>query len=246
MARTITFGKLISALQHQIPRMKEEIFAADYCGQLINKIWDFADWRESLAELPPFYVVGDRQDYGAPIYAIPSDFQGLRMATLVQLVDGDNSVVFNKTPMATKTRQQGAIRYGTPDVLSYEPSSSTFKVFPILPANVPTNQFMVEGVYKTLPRTNLLDTYKGVGIPLLASQINRENYTKALLPLDDRHYNTMEAVMSTIARSPANANERLANDQYIHMLLEEAAIKEGFEIGSGTFSPDEPLSSYRG
>lgn len=240
MARTITFGKLISALQYQIPRMKEENFAADYCAQLINKIWEFADWRESLAELPPFYLVGDVQSYGPPIYAIPTDFQGLRQASLVQLTDGAN-IVLNKTPLATKTRQQGPIRYGIPEVLSYEPSLSMFKVFPILPVNTNTNQFMVEGVYKTLPKTNLVDLYTGVGTPLLASQLTRENYTKALLPLDDRHYNTMEAIMSTIAKQPANMNERLANEQYIRMLLEDAAVKEGFEIGGAIFSPDEPL-----
>jgi hypothetical protein len=222
--------------------MAEEVYAAEYCQALIDRIWTFADWRESLTALPPFYLVGDKADYGPPIYAVPQDFMGLRSATLRIVYDGDN-VTSSTKPLTCKSRQStGHMRYGEPEVLSFEPSVQSFRVFPILGIGTTPTQYIVEGVYKTLPKTNLLDTSVGVGIPILASQITRENYTKCLLPLDDRHYATMQRVLKAIVKAPANLSEEIGTSQYIDSLLYSVATQEGVEIGSGSIAPEEPLS----
>ena len=226
-----------------MPRLREEVYAAEYCQALIDRVWHFADWRESLSPLPPFYLVAEKADYGPPIYAIPQDFVGLRSATLRIIFDGDGKITSTTKPLIIKTRQAGFTRFGEPEVLSYEPSIQTLRVFPVLGNGTLPNQFIVEGVYKTLPKTNLLDTALGVGAVILASQITRENYTKCLLPLDDRHYSMMQKVMKSIVKQPANLSEEIGTQQYIDQLLLGVAAQEGVDIGSGGIAPEESLST---
>lgn len=226
-------------------RLRESEYIADMTTKLINRVWRW-DWRESLNAIPPFYLVGDKQDYGRPIYAVPTDFSGLRKANLVRVVDSANStqrLAPQSVPMRCVARQNPQRIYGIPNILSFEPSEAVFRVFPILSPTINTNEYFVEGVYKKLPQSNLYDTSTVIGAPILASEITGANYSNTLLPLDDRWYDLLSDVAVQIARKQeVNATDALKIDSYIDSLLAGAAREEGVEIGGALVHPSEALS----
>src|SRR5574343_2111303 len=85
MGRTYTWADAMIRVGGQYARNVEDanaIFAANEAQFLI---WDAYDWRETLEELTPFWLIANEQDYGAPTAVIPSDFQALRRAYLVNV-----------------------------------------------------------------------------------------------------------------------------------------------------------------
>ncbi len=244
MARRITFGKLIAAIRHDVPRVQDVNFASELVADIITTVWNAQDFRETLAQLPPFYLVGDMQDYGAPVFTVPTDFQALRAASLVKLTYSDNEVVRNVYPLLVKTRQAPLKRYGQrPELVSFEPQENCFRIFPVLGSSTPTNEWLVEGVYKKLPQSNLYDTTNIIGIPVLTSDITPANYPQLLLPLDDRHYATMKDVAVMIAKKLAGGlnQDSMATEQYINNKLRQIAISEGLDLGTSNITPFEPL-----
>ncbi len=245
MARTITFTKLWGAPARQMSRLREPEYVAEMSTRLINRVWKY-DWRETLNSIPPFYLLGDKQDYGKPIYAVPTDFLGLRKGTLTRLSDTTSDTTspapFVFPPMRVVARQPASRQYGIPNTLSFEPSIGAFRVFPILAPSAPTNEYFVSGVYKKLPQSNLYDSTTIVGAPILASEITGANYTNTLLPLDDRHYDLMCEVALNLARKmDAAPPDAYKIDSYIDGLLNDAAREEGVEIGASPVAPQEAL-----
>lgn len=249
MARKITFGKLINSFAKDIPRLQNTEFAAEIVATTINKVWLFQDFRETLAKLPPFYLVGGMQDYGKPIYTIPVDFLALRQASLKSLSDGNNSIGATSTSeLKVVTRQAPIVRYGTPDVISFEPSEKVFRIFPILGPQTASNLWIVEGVYKKLPQSNLFDGSTVYGTPILSSDITSDNFNRVLLPIDDRHYDVLKDVAGLLARkaSAGLTTEQMQIEQYIDAKLVRIANEEGLDIGSHPISPESGLQDQSG
>lgn len=246
MARRITFNKLINSIRLEVPRVKELEFASELVADIITKIWNFQDFRETLGQLPPFFLVGDVQDYGPPVFTVPADFQALRGVSLKNINYGADGITVQTYPLIPKTRQQPLVTHGwRPEVLSYEPQGNFFRVHPVLPTGVPSNAWMVEGVYKKLPQTNLYDTTNFIGIPILTTDITPENYNRCLLPLDDRHYTLFKDIAVVLGKKLAGglSQDSVAAENYIDMKIRKIAIDEGIDIGSSNLTPMEPLMS---
>src|SRR5690348_7316461 len=81
---TYTWSDVLNHIQRKSSRGNQDDMGVFIANRTINWVWDKYDWRESLATLPPFYLVPNEQDFGAPAVTIPSDFYGLRTANLVR------------------------------------------------------------------------------------------------------------------------------------------------------------------
>jgi hypothetical protein len=249
MSRTITFGKLWSAHRRQISRLNDAEYTADLTTKLINRIWKY-DWRETLGDLPPFYLLPQKQDYGKPIYAVPSDFAAIRKATLVRVSDGqtaNSSSSQTVTPVYKPLKIQGRLTptqaTGVIDTIGYDPATKSFRIFGILSQGATLNEWIVEGVYKRLPQTNLYDADTIVGAPRLASEITGSNFMSCLLPIADRWYDMMSEVACALAKKQeAPTKEAYAMDQYVDGLIHAAAMEENVDVGTSYVSPDEPLT----
>ena len=246
--RTITFGKLWAAHRKSIGRLTDAEYTADLTTKLIDRVWKY-DWRETLGDLPPFYVLPLKQDYGKPIYAVPTDFAGLRKATLVRVSDSQSSGSATSTtitpqykPLIIMGRLTPTFTSGIPESIGFDPATHSFRIFPLLSQGPSTNEWIVEGVYKKLPQTNLYDTTNGVGAPRLASEITGANFMSCLLPLDDRYYNMMSELALALARKQeAPVKDAYQLDQYAEALIADAARDEQVDVGSAYVSPRESL-----
>ena len=67
MAATLKYTDILNMLQRQIPRVTEDMHADSIINAGLNFIWMAYDWRESLSEFTPFYLIPGRQDYPSDI-----------------------------------------------------------------------------------------------------------------------------------------------------------------------------------
>jgi hypothetical protein len=232
MAKTYTYGDVISLISRQVPKATEEDTASFILNMALNKIWKRYDWPESLAPLPPFSLIPGEQDHGSPQASVPSDFYGLREANLVELT-GLPAVrtdlhVHRNIPLTDFT--------GMPREIGYEPSVSAFRVHPRVPLNIWAPLYMIDGKYKVRPTK------------LTASVIH-----STLLPFDDIYIDMWVAVAKwaawDLAGSPL-AGEVVYSTRGISYngqlakamnAIDAMASDAGLLLGDGTVAPSEPI-----
>jgi len=244
MARRITFGKLIAAIRKDVPRLDSADFAAELVADIVTKVWNAQDFRETLGQLPPFFLVGDVQDYGPPVFIVPADFQSLKQAVLKHISWSTTEAQVETYPLKVKTRQDATKGYSQrPEIVSYEPSENCFRIYPLLPRDSAVNEWLVEGVYKKIPQTNIYDTTNIIGIPVLTSDITPSNYHQLLLPLDDRYYSIMKDIAVMLAKKMAGGinDDTMKVEAYIDGKLRKIAVEEGLDLGSANVTPAEAL-----
>ena len=142
MAKTYTVGKALALLQTQMCLPDITPFAAPICDEALSFIWDAFDWKASLGELAPFYLLPQEQDYGAPLSAVPSDLMVLRTA---RVRNNDSYTVKDLDVVASLPVTD---LFAFPDTISYEPAVSKFRVHPVPPGSLVASQYQVEGTYK--------------------------------------------------------------------------------------------------
>jgi hypothetical protein len=147
MAKTYTYGDVLSLIANQIPKVTEEDKAPFILNMALNKVWKRYDWPESLAALPPFSLTPGEQDHGSPQASVPSDFYGLREANLVEL----NGLPAVRTPLHVHRNIPLTDFTGMPREISWEPSVAAFRLHPRVPLNIGTPLYMVDGKYKIRP-----------------------------------------------------------------------------------------------
>lgn len=235
MANTYTYADALNFIRSQVPSVAEEQKASAMCNIGTNLIWNAFDWRETVAELPPFWLSPNVQDYGAPFTAVPADFLGLREAQLVDIF----SVPPVKTPLKVLRFLEDTHVPALPHAISYEPSQSSFRVFPRVPPGIPGGRYKINGIYKKRP-----------------TFITSSNYTSTLLPFDDIYFNVWLEVLRWAAYS-ATGDQRAGEVQIgssgryqlsgqlakAHQAIIEMAENEGMNLGDSTVAPAEPLVS---
>src|SRR5574341_1952942 len=85
MAATYTYADVLNVIRPMSASGAEDRLAATICNVATAFIWNGYDFRETLGELPAFYLIPNEQDHGPPFSVVPSDFIGLRKADLVRL-----------------------------------------------------------------------------------------------------------------------------------------------------------------
>ncbi len=127
-------------------------------NRAIRAMWQAYDWRGTVAELPPFWVVPLKQDYGAPFYVVPTDFLGLREVYLTW--------VLAFPPLKRELHVQKYIQetgmLGLPINICYLDAIQGFRLHPLPSAGSCSPLYLVDGTYKKQPpritRANLGDT----------------------------------------------------------------------------------------
>ena len=175
MAYTYYYSDAVTALQDIIKRSVEEEKASILCNIATNKIWSRYDWRESLAKLPPFYLIPLMQDYGQPFTVVPSDLLGLREVYWVRTTATPPArepvTVFRDLP-ETHIRSLPHAICVLP-AINLPATKPKFRVFPRIPDNIGSTDYMIDGTYKKRP-----------------TKITQANMQTSLLPWDDIYFNT--------------------------------------------------------
>ena len=229
---TFTFEQALAVAGRKISRSTVDDFGATAANFAQNYIWDKYDWRWSLATLPPFYVVPNEQDHGAPAVVIPPDFYGLRTAYLIR---SDNTPPFRMPLKIIKDLEETHIRY-LPHAIWYQPDKRAFRIMPRLPDNIGSPMYFVNGTYKKLPVNLTAATLNTTLLPSddIYSQAWVETLKWALLSMDG------DQRAGTISEAGGNL---VANGQAAMMIsmIKWMAEKEGLELGDPAIAPAEPL-----
>lgn len=234
MAQTYTYADALNFVRTQVPATTEDQKAAVICNIATNLIWNAFDWRETIEVLPPFWLSPWTQDYGAPLVVVPSDFLGLREAQLVDLA----SVPPARYPMRVMKFLEPTHMKSLPHAISYEPSVSSFRIFPRMPNGLGASRFKIDGIYKKRP-----------------TLVTASNYTSTLLPFDDLYFQVWIEVIRWAAYSAtgsekAGAATRNPNGQTFYSgqlgnamaAINAMADNEGFNLGDTSVAPSEALS----
>ncbi len=221
MAYTYTISDALNvANRSSMSRGVEDDNAPFIANAAIDHIWKRYDWRETLAALPPFWLISSTQDYGAPFYAVPQDFYGIKLAYLVQTTS---------TPVTRwelKPIKNPRLDYvpGLPKNIGYVPETRSLRIYPIPPANLAPTQFLIDGTYKMRP-------------PLVTST----TLQSTLVPWDDMYILEFVAALRW-ASMKVSGNPGAANAlQELDYLLDQMANAEGMELGDQPVSPTESI-----
>lgn len=221
MAKIFTYGELISSISKKISRVSEEDFAALSCNLAIAEIWKRYDWRESLTELPPFWLAPNVQDYGYPFGAVPANFEGLRTAQLIQFTGSPVRITpLEVTKFLDKTNIQSF-----PQSISYNADTSSFRIWPNVPGSYGIPNTLVGGTYKILPPKVTPSTYAGT-----------------VLPFDDKYFYPM---METLLWKAYELNGSPLEEKAVLKALtsiDEMARDQGLNDGDGSITPSSSLA----
>ena len=221
MASTYSIADALSLANRTMPRAIEADHAAYIANTALSEIWHAYDWRVSLNQLPPFWLIPLVQDYGAPFYAVPEDFYGLRQAYLVQT---------SSTPLprrielkVIKNLRKEYIR-GLPRDIGYVMEARAFRVYPQIAENIGSTQFLIEGTYKKL-----------------APQVTATTLQSTRVPWDDVYLSVFVDGLRWAAAQIAGAADRNTKKQELYQSIAEMAAAEGMELGNQVVAPSESL-----
>lgn len=222
MASSYRWVDLINYVAQSSPRLVADANAALLCDMVNSFIWAKADWRISLAKIPPFFVVPLQQDYVSPYISMPTDFLGLRAGTLTY--NGTEPPLTYPPLMIDRylslTYSQGRI-----ESLSYEASTGGIRVYPRPVSGIGPMDWQVECTYKKNPAKVTAATLASLGPPF-----------------DDQYFNTyVEGLKYWIKPASQQKQEDMAN--FIGM-IDVMAAHEAVNTGDQPLSPRTPLVSW--
>jgi hypothetical protein len=229
-----TYAQALNIVGGQLKAITEDKYAAVACNLATTKVWMAKDWRESLATLPPFYLIPGEQDHGPPLPTVPEDFQGLRRAQ-IQRYTGE--VIAELSP----TQNLNEVYWpGVPNRISYEAVKRCFRLYPRVPQGFCAPNYFVTGTYKTLP-TQITNATLNTALPLKDEYFNvwLESLRYAFYVLSG----DPKAGQVTVQQGRRSANGQLAR---MLMEIEDAAGNEGINDGDHAIHPSEGLVSPRG
>jgi len=238
MAATYKYQDAIQIAAKQLNRNVEDEFAAAIANMATNLIWMSFDWRETLASLPPFYLIPDEQDHGPPAVSVPADFYGLRLAALL-LLNSDPPARFDLSVI--QDLRETHVR-AMPHAIGYERARRAFRVYPRVPSNAACSTYIVQGTYKKRPTKVLAST-------LLSTA----------LPFDDIYFDVWVEALKWAAwqiagdpRAGQVIHVKGQGSQYTGQLalclerIAGMASAEGLELGAPAIAPREALAGPTG
>lgn len=221
MASTYSISDAMNIANRSMPRAIEADSASYIANIALNEVWHAYDWRVSIASLPPFWLIPLVQDYGAPFYAVPLDYYGLRQAYLVQ-------VLATPLPRRDEIKVLKNIRReylrGLPRDIGFVPETQSFRVYPQMPENIGASSFLIDGTYKKV-----------------APKTTSQTLQSTNLPFDDLYLQTYIAALRWAAADVADSPTKAAKYQELQVSLANMASQEGLEMGDQCVAPSEGL-----
>jgi hypothetical protein len=189
-------------------------------------MWQAYDWRGTVVQLPPFYLVPGVQDYGAPLYSVPDDFYGIREAYLVRLAGSTWPV---RTKLDVVENLERTHLQNDPQSICYRPSIAGFRIHPSPTLSMAAPVFMIDGTYKKRPPKWTTTSY---GAPLL---------------WDDIYFNAfVSACVWAAMKLTGNRQGSMEQLAIFSQDLLEATQDENLELGERVIHPTEALAPNSG
>ena len=241
MAITYTFFDVVGIVGDAVGTAAEAYKGAPACNLAVNKIWTAFPWRQSLGELPPFYLIPGEQYYGAPTVSVPTDFLGLQRAYhVIRQATGDTPTVRELRCISDIMTTDEA---DYPKVIGYEGSTRSFKIGPKPLANFAAPWHLIEGEYKKVPTLYRKST------GAVVNKVTATYLDDIYLPFDDLYvYVMIEAVkwgywvLNSDPRAGGVQVQNGAESYFGQFGVMMAAVKqmaenEGIELGMAQAGP---------
>jgi len=216
MSKTLTAGDAVRIVAARYPRLDTSGFAARFCDEVLSTIWHRYPWRESLAELPPFHLVREEPDYGAPLLAVPPDFYGLHRVCV------RNSYGTTYPPLIVVHDLSVSQSTGIPTAIAYQPEKRSFRVYPRPLVGAP--DFWIEGSYKKVPQ-----------------KITTATLNSYFLPFDDMYFNVFRLGLVWKVKEILGDSEAVQDEARFYRAIDEMAVAEGLHSGVIVVAPAEGL-----
>lgn len=224
MASTLKYTDILNMLQRHIPRLAEDLHAEVIINAGLNMIWMAYNWRESLKEITPFYLIPGRQDYPSDIITIPSDIHGLQQAFMVYL-NGNTSF---KRPLNVIKQVQQTSMFADPDTIGYMTTlannKSGYRVSPCPTTSYGAPFYMIEGTYKK--RT-----------PVITAQ-----NLSTTIAFDDMYQGVLFDACLYQAKRLAGAQDANNYLQNASLSIYNMAAAEGVADGTSNFAPASAIA----
>lgn len=144
MASTYTYSDVWNAARMAYSKSVEPSIQQQATNLGIAKVWRAYDWRGSVVDLPPFWLVPLQQDYTN----VPIDFLGLREVYIVQ--PNGNSPVWS--PQLKVIHDLPATEVpGIPDEIGYLDKGGVFRLNFRPSSSCVAPYYMAAGTYKKQP-----------------------------------------------------------------------------------------------
>jgi hypothetical protein len=220
MAQTYTIGEALTLVSRQLGRSVEDDYGAYIANIAMNTMWNRYDWRETIAQLPPFYLIGNEQEFGPPSAIVPANFLGLREAYLV----GTTAVPARRMELKVRRDLRLTGAQGLPAEISYDPTTKRFRVFPRVPNGIGATDYLIDGTYKIKPTKILPNTL-----------------SSTLIPWDDVYFQAFVAALKWAAWDVATDPRATNQFGVMTALVDDMAEAEGLNLGDPAIAPSEPL-----
>lgn len=226
MAATYTWEDLLTYIHATIPRIQQNQFAPIFCQNIQAFMWDVADWRETIDDMPPFHPIPGEQDLTGPMVCLPSDFKGLRKCQLFQ-ISADPPTEY---PVPAGKDLAETSREDITESIAYEPSLNAIRLYPRFPQGFDASDWVFRCTYKKQP-----------------TKVTAATLTNTL-PFDDDNFHVMADVGHFLLAkmNPARIREVPGLYQNAMLALEGMAEEEGLNLGQSVVAPAEPLDAFRG
>jgi len=206
--------ELISAVY---PHVFTEPYGARFVNEVVSIMWHRYPWRQSLEDLPPFYLIDGQAEVYAPLVNIPTDFHGLHEVWL-QHYGGDTE------PIEITANLSKYNVYGKPEAICYLPEKSGFRLWPI-PSGYNPPYWWVAGTYKKKP-----------------TEITNENLASQELPFDDIYAHVIrQGLLWKFKQEIIQSPEADSEFTKFLIMLRDMAATEGLVAGPVVIHPEEDL-----
>jgi len=227
MASTLTPWDAISILKKQQAwrQFDDSSFQVKAANDAVAAMWRAYEWRGSLVELPPFYLVPGSADQSPLTGVVPTDFWYLRDAWL-------RNVEGNEHELRVERDLPRTFIYGQPESVCYVPETDRLRVYPAPSDGFSSPYWHVEGRYKKTP-----------------SRYSTDDLGTTALPFDDMFFHVyrkaLEWVYLDLVGSPQAGSTQWQNGtigftgkkaEYM-ALLNEAIEQSEQSRGQMTFHP---------
>lgn len=229
MSYTYSYADAWNYIAPQVRRHAEDNFAATIANVATSEVWKKYPWKEFIVELPPFFLSPEKQDYGAPIVAVPANFHGLYKAYLVQLTAQPRF-----WPLKILRDRDLTSPAFYPHAISYNRAKAAFRVYPRPQSGIGTCDYLIAGEYKKSP-----------------SLVTPGTMQNTLLPWEDAHFQNFCTVLRWAVISQGGPTNGLLYERGEYRLggvqaeaaaaIEQMASDEGLLLGDSVIAPSEAL-----
>lgn len=221
MASTYRWSDLLNFVAQSNPRLTADSNGAMICDLVNSTVWGRADWRVSLVTMKPFYLIPLQQDYVAPYISMPTDFLGLRSATLTF---NSNEPPTTYPPMMIDRYLTLTYAQSRPTSICYQQTTGGLRIFPKPPSGIGPMDYQIECTYKKNP-----------------TKVTAANLSSTGPPFDDQYIHVfIEGIKYFIKPTSQQKPEDLVN--FIG-LIDVMLSHENTNLGDQGLSPREPLVS---